>query len=189
MSCSGCRGSRPRSTTRAVPGSFDARPQRLRTTSGSVAARPKATPSARAHVTAAPGVGGRNNLAHAGVLRSLMPTRKTSSADDVVARKGGAEARRAPRYVPVDYQKVFSSPWAERKEGKDWWHKGTGTAPKEHPLADRVSFCGCAGCDSNDVLVIAARHVVHPYSGDAYCDYEVRCQACGLFTVSAYSDR
>jgi hypothetical protein len=39
----------------------------------------------------------------------------------------------------------------------------------------------CGRCRSNQVLVFDRPWSVHPYSGDAYWDFETRCTVCGAF--------
>ena len=93
----------------------------------------------------------------------------------------------APRFVPADYKKRFSEP-CEFHPGERDWYKGTGISPKKHPLAKQILFYGCANCDSNRVLVIAAQHNFHLMNGNAYWDYELYCRACKKFSLYAYAE-
>ena len=43
-------------------------------------------------------------------------------------------------------------------------------------------------CESKDVLVIALQGCVSMHSGDAYYDFELRCNACGKFSVYSYAE-
>lgn len=98
-------------------------------------------------------------------------------------------ATNTPYLAPADYQTRFTSPCAyfPNYNMKDWYF-GTGIPPAEHPLNWQITFGKCGNCQSDDVLVIAAQSVVHPYSGDLYWDYEIVCQQCGKFTTQSYSE-
>lgn len=92
-----------------------------------------------------------------------------------------------PYFVPTDYKESFPNPCALYRNGRDWY-KGTGIAPDQHPLSRDIPFGPCDGCQSNDVLVIAAQWNSHPYSGDVYWDYEIECQTCQQYSQHSYSE-
>jgi hypothetical protein len=78
-------------------------------------------------------------------------------------------------------------------EHQDWYH-GTGVRPADHPgrrlrvLEHHLPDTRCGQCQSANVLVLALQWCVAYHSGDAYYDYEVRCQDCGTFSVFSYAE-
>jgi hypothetical protein len=98
------------------------------------------------------------------------------------------EINQSPRFAPGDYRTRYSAPCAPFDERGQRWYKGTGVAPAAHPLAGAIGFGACASCASAQVLVIAAQHSVHMMSGDIYWDYELACEACGIFTSRSYAE-
>src|SRR5262245_35275276 len=92
-----------------------------------------------------------------------------------------------PRFASADYTSL-PSPCVPCREGGQTWYRGSGVAPKGHPLARSIAFEPCGACGSADVLVVAAQFAVHPMSGDIYHDYELVCRACGVFSQNSRAD-
>jgi hypothetical protein len=65
---------------------------------------------------------------------------------------------------------------------------GSGIEPHRHPDTDAKAFghlvrnAICGHCRSHRVLVIYMSWSVHPYSGDAYWNFDARCTDCGWFS-------
>lgn len=93
----------------------------------------------------------------------------------------------SPRFTRPDYKTYYRDPCVREEDFGKTWYRGTGIVRSEHPLADRLSFSTCDGCESRDVLVIAAQRSVHPMSGDLYYDYELECCRCGRFTARSFA--
>lgn len=79
-------------------------------------------------------------------------------------------------------------------QGQEWYH-GTGVRPEDHPgrsvlriLDQHLPGTECGFCQSKNVLVISLQGCVSWNSGDAYYDYEVKCQDCGKFSSFSYSE-
>ena len=92
-----------------------------------------------------------------------------------------------PMLVPLDFKTRFTSPCEQHPDGFEWY-KGTGIVANEHPLAKYIPFKGCANCDNDDVLVIAAQWNVNMMNGDEYWDYEIECQQCRKYTKRSFAD-
>ena len=92
-----------------------------------------------------------------------------------------------PQFIREDYATAYTEA-CTRVDGPQTWYLGTGIAPDDHPLADDISLVMCDACKSLDVLVIAAQHNIHPFSGDAYWDAEIACNECGKFTQGSYHE-
>lgn len=96
--------------------------------------------------------------------------------------------RDKPELVPGNYREIFTEACARvGPDGLEQKFQGRGIDPAHHPLRDRIRMHGCGHCQSARVLVIYARWVVHPFSGDTYWDYEVFCEACGKYTQRAFA--
>ncbi|MBL8022606.1 MAG: hypothetical protein JNM27_23205 [Leptospirales bacterium] len=88
---------------------------------------------------------------------------------------------------------------SEPCQSVDWngqtWYYGTGIRPADHPMRDEMrvleyamDHADCLFCEGKDVLVVALQGVVSPQSGDAYYDYEVKCNTCGKYSAVSYSE-
>lgn len=94
-----------------------------------------------------------------------------------------------PRFARPDYTTHHTRPVFDVNEGGQTWYYGTGIAPAQHPLCDRINFYSqCEQCSSTDLLVVAAQWNVHIWTGDTYSDFEMHCQSCGEFLVGGHAD-
>jgi len=95
-----------------------------------------------------------------------------------------------PRLTESDYKTRYESPcvFDGGGDGDFDWYRGTGIKKKDHPLSKKVWPGDCGHCESDDVLVIAAQHNVHTFSGDEYWDAEIACNECEKYTHFSYVD-
>ena len=100
------------------------------------------------------------------------------------------EVRDTPRLAPIDWETRFAEGLLP-DENNDWDAKifrGTGVPLKDHPMKGSCNMHGCGNCDSDNVKVIYGQWSVSVANGDAYWDYEVVCEECGMFTSRSFSD-
>jgi hypothetical protein len=100
------------------------------------------------------------------------------------------QVRETPRLAPNDWKIRFDEGLVP-DEKNDWdgqVFRGTGVAIEEHPLKANCNMHGCGNCESRQVKVIYAQWSVSVASGDAYWDYEVICEECGMYTSRSFSE-
>ena len=95
-----------------------------------------------------------------------------------------------PVLAPQNYTECYEQPIIENPKNEWTWceYYGTGVPIKGHPLAGKVNLYGCAECKSDNVTVIYAKWCVSTISGDAYWDYEIKCEDCGKFTARSFNE-
>lgn len=79
-------------------------------------------------------------------------------------------------------------------QGQEWFC-GSGIRPADHPMRNEMRAlelgldqADCLYCESKDVYVIALQGCVSMHSGDAYYDFELRCNQCEKFSVYSYAE-
>lgn len=93
-----------------------------------------------------------------------------------------------PECTEKDYQTRYKKPCLKVEVGFQSWYLGTGVLLKKHPLKKFLSVDRCGECGSEDFLVIAAQHSIHPQTGDEYWDCEIACNECGKYTLFSYAE-
>ena len=93
-----------------------------------------------------------------------------------------------PKIAKKDYMNIYNVDVVKERFSVQDWYFGSEIKPDEHPLRNHINFDHCSNCQSKNVKVIAAQWCVSYHSGNAYWDYEIIFEECGMYTQNSYAE-